>query len=355
MGLYKNLGACIYCRALRKIHPVGQGAMYSETFFKCERLKFVVLYDCGTSTKGTYLGKEIDSLPNVDYVFVSHFHYDHISGMERVIKKMKPSKVFLPYITPSQFILDLVYNAIEAVSGTDSIAFMLRVLPYLSDGEGGAGYPQFEVVRNDRTITIELDGDNGIYWSYDILMESHLDPMVEKLKKDILDLLSLPLESDVEKFQTADWYDRLLEALKDKDKKKKIKDLYGEAFPEGHNSYSMIVHSHRYGASGGTNCTCSNSCVFGCIYTGDAELSEMMAHRIIDSAPKYIQIPHHGSGKNHNPWIYHEFQEAFISAGEKNRFCHPSQKVLDDIVKIGARYHLITEKSSGYVADAILL
>lgn len=288
-------------------------------------------------------------------MFVSHFHSDHINGIEKLIAEKCPKKIFVPYLTPSQFILDLVYNAIESKDDADSVNFMLRILPYLSESERSVEYPQFEIVRSDQTVTLELDHDRGIYWCYDILMESLPDSRTEELVEKILALLSMPLKSDVGNFQERDWYDKLLEALKDRDKREKIKGLYGKTFPGGHNSYSMIVHSHRYGVLSAENCSCSFSCAFSCVYTGDAELSDMMAHKIIDLAPEYIQVPHHGSDKNHNPWIYHRFQNAFISAGEVNRYHHPSQKVIEDIDNIGAQVHLITENSEAYVKEYVII
>lgn len=355
-GALINSGSCPLVLVTRKIHPVGQGAMYSESFCRRGCLKYLVLYDCGTSTAGTYLNREIASLPKVDYLFVSHFHNDHINGIEKLIAADKcPGKIFVPYLTPSQFILDLVYNVIESKDDTDSVDFMLRALPYLSESERNVGYPQFEIVRRDQTVTLELDHDRGIYWCYDILMESYPDSRTEELVEKILALLSMPLKSDVGNFQERDWYDKLLEALKDRDKREKIKGLYGKTFPGGHNSYSMTVHSHRYGAVTAENCSCSFSCAFSCVYTGDAEMSEMMAHKIIDLAPEYIQVPHHGSDKNHNQWIYHRFQNAFISAGEVNRYHHPSQKVIEDIDNIGAQVHLITENSEAYVKENVII
>lgn len=95
----------------------GQGAFYGgciSTFnhlnpFHCWR----VVYDCGTTNwiKGNSqsLNNEIDNFKNcnchfpnelnnkIDLLFISHFDYDHVSGVKRLLKEFDVKRVIIPY------------------------------------------------------------------------------------------------------------------------------------------------------------------------------------------------------------------------------------------------------------------
>ena len=66
----------------RAIHPVGQGAFYSEIFSARKKTRFTAVYDCGSNDK-EYLKTNIEKFGTVDLVFISHFHNDHINGNAR--------------------------------------------------------------------------------------------------------------------------------------------------------------------------------------------------------------------------------------------------------------------------------
>ena len=49
-----------------------------------------------------------------------------------------------------------------------------------------------------------------------------------------------------------------------------------------------------------------------------------------------VQIPHHGSALNYNPNINYNYPKiSVISAGKSNRFGHPDQSTLKDIILNG--------------------
>lgn len=62
----------------RIIHPIGQGAFYSERFGN-----FNIVYDCGewkkTRKACKLVEKSFDSDKEIDVLFISHFDYDHVS------------------------------------------------------------------------------------------------------------------------------------------------------------------------------------------------------------------------------------------------------------------------------------
>ena len=77
----------------RTIRPVGCGLFATEQFHLDWAAKKVnVVYDCG-ACRGLshYLEKLIDEAfwqgEHVDYLFISHFHDDHIGGLGHMIEK----------------------------------------------------------------------------------------------------------------------------------------------------------------------------------------------------------------------------------------------------------------------------
>lgn len=92
-------------------HPVGQGLFHSSnlTINENDNLQFNYIYDCGTSSNQTILENAItkylttiNSRSNIDAVFISHLHKDHVSGIPFLFKKKRVSvkRVILPYLFP---------------------------------------------------------------------------------------------------------------------------------------------------------------------------------------------------------------------------------------------------------------
>lgn len=295
-------------RMCRKIHPVGQGAMYSESFYDGDTLKQVVLYDCGSSSGMKKLNDEIDSLERVDHLFISHFHSDHINGVERLIQKKGLKKIHIPFVTPQQFMLDFLTNSFEEGVGSDSVRFMSRALPLLDESRDwrrdGDSQVEFYVLKGERIIFAD-DPIHERYWCYDVFKSSCETSGADKVINKVLGVLGVALDSSVDKYQSPMWYDGLTAALSDERKYSEAKGIFDKEFRNKHNSYSMIVHSHGICYHWRHCCPSFNQ--FDCIYTGDAVLSKDldMARKISNISPAYIQVPHHGSIDNHVPWMYH--------------------------------------------------
>lgn len=91
-------------RMRRIIHPVGQGAFYTEDFYGLNGYAGLVVYDCGTTKKAekVRLKEEIEKLPqgkDVDILFISHFDKDHVCGIKDLMKGRKIKRVVIPQIT----------------------------------------------------------------------------------------------------------------------------------------------------------------------------------------------------------------------------------------------------------------
>lgn len=81
-------------------HNVGQGLFYSGIIGR----SFNFVYDCGSLNEG-YLKKSIKQYKTnnlkgkvLDLLIISHFHKDHINGVEELLKGVKVHTVVIPYM-----------------------------------------------------------------------------------------------------------------------------------------------------------------------------------------------------------------------------------------------------------------
>ena len=89
----------------RTIHPVGQGAFYTECLEDDGR-NYNIVYDCGSDTassaRNSLIEKEIKQTFEkgeiINAIFISHFHRDHINGITTLLKHCIVKYVFLPVI-----------------------------------------------------------------------------------------------------------------------------------------------------------------------------------------------------------------------------------------------------------------
>ena len=77
----------------RILHPVGQGAFFTEQFFDENGAAILnVVYDCGELRSTKHLDREIENTLNptdkaevIDVMFISHLDEDHINGIDQLI------------------------------------------------------------------------------------------------------------------------------------------------------------------------------------------------------------------------------------------------------------------------------
>ena len=335
----------------RTIHPVGQGAFYSE-LFSDERYSeplLTAVYDCGGYD--TQLKQQIDTIQQLGIVFISHFHNDHIKGLQYLLEKNPYAYVILPAVSHYRFVVDLIYNYLHTGSiSSASIMFMLSVVPYLSEKATTNGSLQIgRVAKNGlktakRIITVPSGGHFCVYtsfhWIYDAFYNEENISKEKELIKSLSDIIpSLKAVSlDNDDYRDPSWYRNFLlpELSAVASRQIEITRIFADIFGDSHNSYSMVVHSHS------EKNVVKNS---DCLFTGDTESSathEALFRKILPH-PHYIQVPHHGSDKNHNPNYYFRRQIAFMSVGYNNGLHHPGGKTVMDLTKICPYIHITTE------------
>lgn len=119
----------------RIFHPVGQGAFYSEVFFD-QKGGQVVVYDCGTETginaMQIPLDKQIDLFKSsfvrnqqIDILFISHFHADHISGIDRLLANVKVKATIIPMLDWATLTLTRVWNFLQYYANNPAFALTI--------------------------------------------------------------------------------------------------------------------------------------------------------------------------------------------------------------------------------------
>ena len=333
----------------RTIHPVGQGAFYSEIFSARKNKLFTVVYDCGSNDK-EYLKTNIEKFGTVDLVFISHFHNDHINGIKELQQNANPL-IIIPGISHYAFVIDLIYNYLHTGDKRcDSISFMFDCLPALSSVKSNSNnqnqiilsknsnYGASIKVVQDGVVSIGIPGpadDSGdsLLWRYDAYFHkydiSKEKELILKLSEGI-SMLSEPISDD---FKDEKWYRDLIEGLSELELDH-IKKVFGNIYKGSPNRYSMLVHSYP------ADKHLKN---MDCLYTGDITITPPVKTAIININPHYIQVPHHGSKHNFTESIYNKQQIAFISVGKENTYGHPDRKTLVELIQKCKTVHIITE------------
>ncbi len=81
----------------RVFMPVGQGAFYIEKFND----GFTVVYDCGSYKNISIVEENIKYSildGKIDLIVISHYHEDHINGLEYLFKNFDIKRMLMPYL-----------------------------------------------------------------------------------------------------------------------------------------------------------------------------------------------------------------------------------------------------------------
>lgn len=372
-------------RVIRTLHPVGQGAFYTEQFISDKGIVNVV-FDCGSENShalkqcvGKYCKyiKPRDTDPVIDAVFISHFDEDHISGLEELFSKCFIKKIFLPLIDDSK-----VYSISESFLDSLNSTFFRNILNSAISGNPIDGYGDTKVIRiesaedsdvnNDLILPLDSDrfNENGgkirsgtcvgllnnsnYIWifrtfNYDNDVGQRSVPLLHILGADGITLCLNELLKYL--FDTNPWqpagktYKELVHDAYDCVGSKKTKNINDNSMVTYSGPINDVIrcHSNMYiSLSGYSNVAYSvslGSCdKAGCIYFGDYNAKSKKKFNQYDNHFKnqinllqLLQIPHHGSYANYNSKLNNPPKICFISAGLHNQYNHPSGSVLMDM------------------------
>ena len=304
--------------------PVGQGLFY---FGSISFGEYTFVYDCGTETSGVNLSNYIEEVAKkcngrkLDFLAISHFHWDHISGIQELENRVGFKKVYLPYISNRSNIREFIIGIelFEDIQDLDSER--IDTLGYLNNlynkenrnFEPGSGY-----------ISCGFD------WTFKYFNKS-IDKGAEMKLSSMLDNLLKKYEADnvIELFKIG--------------RIKELKKIYQDVFADNrlNNTSLVLLHYPSFGSYFPVSnyyqkykCCDNNDKFYRCFYpytllTGDIMFDDELTEEIISSYPTgvsgFVQVPHHGSKFNWPPLIskFPLFDCYIVNYGTTNKYGHP--------------------------------
>ena len=369
----------------RTFYPVGQGAFYVEEFKLSEDSKFTIVYDCGSTTLGVReFKKRIKGIfpkeYQIDVLFISHFHADHINGINKLRKYCKIKEVVLPLISDETEII--ILQALNYLETNDTIYNDLIENPEKFFSESNNGEWRTTITRIAPIDDEEEHGNN--------VLKSGTEKGIQELykynwvfipynfkQKDCIKDFQQQL---TEKSLSIETIMTIIKTVKDEDYKdtiKKLKEIYEKMSKNNDlNETSMILYSgprmydrgicwlEHYNLRNANylwpNSFISRRLPSGCLYTGDINLNKNdLVENINKSLHKVsqfigtLQVPHHGSKHNFNESILRikNLSCVIFSFGTENRYGHPAFLVLESMVRNRVLPYFVTERGYDIVVQ----
>lgn len=389
-------------RMLRTFHPIGQGGFYSERFIFQGEDNINIIYDCGSATGVKNVKQEIAATFKkgevIHALFISHFHADHINGIEYLLKYYDVKKIFFPLITDEHKSLLKIKLLIEKNSNEFLFSFIDNpketVRKLLASKKNKQDSPILIAVKWDEK---NKDNDNIIGNNrefYDEIISSGNDVASTISTKLYEEWEYVPYNfervnrlKELKKHPPFDStsFEDLCSSLQATDKKerktamKTMKDAY-ETVSGDLNSNSMTLYSGMRNNEGELSvfqgarkkdycllCYVMDCCPpcyrmdnVGCLYTGDYDASKVNSFKGLKNkynkywdSIKFIQVPHHGAKGNFNSGFLGIDKYFVISVGLQNTYNHPSIQVISDILLFGGELLIVTEDSRSIVQNLI--
>lgn len=386
-------------------HGIGQGLFYSCVIESEADVQscFRFVYDCGTFYKkdAQLLEEEIancfhfsafelehdrhDDRPVIDALFISHFDYDHISGVPYLLKHYQVRSVFIPYLTPEIMHL-LELKAIEEGWSDEDLQLFQDPFRYFSAHGCEAVFVIGALPSSDDRIIKEYDERQFRWRTEEFSFRDGVVVRHDAIHGGITETAQYDCSSALTvRTYRADWEFRIYQdqpkeeqnKIADEIKKslgnrsldklftqtpqgkallKDIKQLY-QKVKNGINQSSMVLY-HAPNANWASVCfsrkpcscyyrvnVCPNYDFFaGSLLTGDIDTNKLreQGSRFLEYMGNlpipvgFLQLPHHGSGHNLDLTLLAKFMEpqyaVFVcSYGIGNHFRHPDPHMLDQL------------------------
>lgn len=342
---------------IRTIHPVGQGAFYSE-YMQIYNKKSLVIYDCGTRSKGNFIENTIkQDLPenvDVDILFISHFDLDHVNGLKCLLEKRKIRNIVIPQYKDTEWfyiISDYITHSYKTKPDTQLIHNILSQFPKdskiiqvapLELNDDDVSKQQLDIGDEYISSGVQLNSRINVMWCY-IPINYNIGYNIKRLHDDIEKIA--PGITSMSAVNLGNF-------LADENNRRKINEIYQHYF-RNTNVGSMCVYSGMKNGNSIYSISSLNKISIhdqeACFYTGDSDMTDTNKIRYIraklGSLNKRIglfQIPHHGSAHNFNKKMFRDLQlnvtslSCFVSHG--NMYGHPAVEVVKDVQNMTGKF-----------------
>lgn len=375
----------------REFHPVGQGAFYSETFTNASDKEetFRMVFDCGNDLKHNdnkvsvddYVKKELKG--EIDLLFISHFHKDHIRYLVKYKGHYKVKNVVIPTINDHEISLlllgfkleksDINYNSYIQLVKEPGDFFKRAKIIRIGSNEDDIPENVLKTSNKSYKLTYEKECFSLSYhgkpiWQY--IPYNFINSNNDAYKKfsDHFEEIGLTEKEPIE--YVKDICNNEIGRISFEDLTSIYKEIYSDlnklcigvlSLPTKsvynflclhHDYYHYCHHYHHH--------CCHHGCYhyqyfFSCLYTGDMPFESEHISKIkkIISGNKFskdvsidtVQIPHHGSGGKYFDESFFElnFKNAVMCFGSKNKYDHPSKDLLITLALKEKNIKIITE------------
>lgn len=360
----------------RTFYPVGQGAFYVEEFKLSEDSKFTIVYDCGSTTLGVReFKKRIKGIfpkeYQIDVLFISHFHVDHINGIEALKEHCKIRRVVLPLINNDEETILEFSNYIETKKkhsnlirnpkryfGEETIIIKIKSISIDSRLNEGETRNILDIIRDEELPSGTIFTYPNIDWLFIPFNYKQNERRVE-FEENLryigkgLSLEDIKTIDDIKKYGK-----ELKEAYEavEGDLNENSMALYSGPHKNPLYLYPLFFYRYRYMQFNLFRRykplkVYHKKILSGCLYTGDINLNE---RNIVEDIEKQLgkvmpfigtlQIPHHGSIHNFKESILeNNISCAVCSFGIKNSYGHPAYTVIDKVADKEVLPCLVTE------------
>lgn len=376
-----------------RFNDIGQGLFYSGKLDN-STWNYSFIYDCGTLSKQEYVKEAIREVTHglqlLDLLVISHLDYDHVSGLEALLNSVSVNTVILPYMKPIER-LALYTKNIGSYHTTEYYKFLEDPVGYLINhkveriillkGEDSAPHQSVDrkdmksesnkpinlyfedsetllneirecepnITRFENVLFKKHDGCLIVYrvWQFRFFNqpsnEENLCKFTQSLNDSKLDVST---------------HEKILELLKDEDKREKLKNSYTKIFSKINLTSIVMYHgpigdeirvktffskfsnsrvpyfdSPRYNSH---DYISEEENYYGTVLFGDTNLSYkidniLMHFGALLQSILVVSTPHHGSKHSWNEKILTEINDFsfwIISAGLHSRFRHPHAEVI---------------------------
>lgn len=376
---------------IRTFHPVGQGAFYSERFYEDGRPEAIynIVYDCGTSWGSVMKAKKVvtqtfDKKDVIDYLFISHLDYDHISLVLTLIDSVKcVREIVLPLVLKDDIVIAIAMNRIS--NHGDAVDFLKMVSVRVGIDQKGENLKPLEseivFVGNEEDVRFQ----NTSHWKngrsrtvgnipewvlipYNVKSQDRRAELIAEFDKLLHDdklmkklggcKIAMPAKG-AELYEMLKDPDYVDDVIATKELRNAVKSAY-EKVTGGVNANSLLLYSGPVSIQSGFRMVTGyhrwrDYCETwrpGCLYTGDSDCDllewEAKKYSAVWNNIGTIQLPHHGSLASFDI-VDNPIDKPYIipvSCGCTNSYGHPSGKVLAYLMTRNCTPKIVTEMGS---------